>query len=107
MMFSLWVWLAPGIHSAHQSVQTHPVKLIPGELGSFLWPLPTPPVLPLAQALHHESVHLVERPIGIPRPEVVPLAAKHGRQFRDDLLHLFPALPVAESKGPRRNSVIA
>ena len=34
--------------------------------------LPTPPKLPTAQALHHEVVHLVELPVGIPRPEIVP-----------------------------------
>ena len=37
----------------------------------------------------------MELPIGIPRPEIVPPAAKHGRQFCDDLLHILPALPLA------------
>src|SRR5450432_4880981 len=71
------------------------MKLIAGEWSPLRWPLPTPPVLPAAQALNHEVVHLVELPVGIPRPEIVPPAAKHGRQFRDDLLHFLPALPFA------------
>ena len=78
-----------------QLVQTHPVELIAGEWSSLRWPLPAPPVLPAAQTLDHEVVHLVELPVGIPRPEIVPPAAKHGRQFRDDLLHFLPALPLA------------
>src|SRR5580704_10503226 len=47
-----------------------------------------------AAALNHEVVHLVELPVGIPRPEIIPPAAKYGCQFRDDLLHILPALPL-------------
>ena len=52
-------------------------------------------MLPASQARHHKIVHLVELPVGVPRPEIVPPAARHGRQFRDDLLHFLPALPLA------------
>ena len=51
-------------------------------------------MLPASQARHHKIVHLVELPVGVPRPEIVPPAAKHGRQFRDDLLHFLPVLPL-------------
>src|SRR5450631_3521958 len=71
------------------------MELIAGEWSPLRWPLPTTPVLPASQALYHEVVHFVELPVGVPRPEIVPPAAKHGRQFRDDLLHFFPALPLA------------
>src|ERR1700691_2199257 len=50
---------------------------------------------PASQARHHKIVHLVELPVGDPRPEIGPPAAKHGRQFGDDLLHFLPALPLA------------
>src|SRR5579885_3663096 len=76
-------------------MQTHPVQLIAGEWSPLRRPLPAPPVLPAAEAFDHEVVHLVELPVGIPRPEIVPPAAKYGRQFRDDLLHILPALPLA------------
>ncbi len=76
-------------------MQSHAIKLIPGEWGSLRGSLSAPPILPLAQTLHHEVVHLVELPVGIPRPEIVPPATKHGRQFRDDLLYVLPALPLA------------
>src|SRR5438552_879123 len=46
--------------------------------------LSIPPILPPAQTLDHRIVHLVELPVGIPRPEIVPPAAKHGRRFRDN-----------------------
>jgi len=35
---------------------------------------------------------LIEFPVGIPRPEIVPPAANDERQFRDGLLHILPAL---------------
>src|ERR1035441_6189649 len=76
-------------------MQTHPVKLIAAERGSLREPLPAPPELPAAQTQEHEGVHFMELPVGIPAPEIVPPAAKHGRQFRDDLLHILPALPLA------------
>ena len=69
-------------HRAHQSVQAHPVKLIAGEWSASRGSLPAPPVLPAAPTIHHNRVHLVELPEGIPRPELVPPAAKHGRQVR-------------------------
>src|SRR4051794_19355501 len=75
-------------------MQSHPVELIAGEWCSLRWPLPAPPVLPASQTLDYEVVHLVELPVGIPRPEIVPPAANHRSQFRDDLLHIFPALPL-------------
>src|SRR6516165_10015245 len=66
-----------------------------GEWSPFRRPLPAPPILPATQARDHKRVHLVELPIGISRPEIVPPAAKHGRQFRNDLLDFLPALPLA------------
>jgi hypothetical protein len=44
-------------HGAHQAMQTHPVKPIPGEPGPSRRSLAAPPVLPAAQALDHEVVH--------------------------------------------------
>src|SRR5262249_60984107 len=73
----------------------HTVKLISAERLSLGDSLPAPPELPAAQTRDHEGVHVMELPIGIPRPEIVPPAAKHGRQFCDDLLHILPALPLA------------
>src|SRR5690348_3116985 len=69
------------------------MELIAREWWPLRGSLSAPPDLPAAQTLHHKSVHLVELPVGIPRPEVVPPAAKHGCQFRDDLLHILPAVP--------------
>lgn len=34
--------------------------------------------------------------LGVACPEIVPRTAKHGRQFREDLLHLFPAFPLVD-----------
>jgi hypothetical protein len=76
-------------------MQTHTVQRIELEWLPFRRPLPTASILPPAQAPDNEVVHLVELSIGIPRPEIVPPAAKHERQFRDDLLHIFPAVPLA------------
>src|SRR5580698_4773576 len=70
------------------------MELIAGEWRSFRRPLPTPPMLPAPQTLDHKTIHLIELPVGISRPEIVPPAAKHGCQFRDDLLHVLPALPL-------------
>jgi hypothetical protein len=76
-------------------VQTHPEELIGREWAASRWPLPAAALLPPKQTPEHECVHFVELPIGIPRPEVVSPAAKHGIQFRDYLLHVLPALPLA------------
>ena len=74
-------------------MQTHPVELIAGPSRLPGRPLPAASKLPAAHAPENVTIQLVELPIGIPRPEVVSPAAKHGIQFRDDLLHIFPALP--------------
>jgi hypothetical protein len=79
-------------HRTHQLVQSHPIKLRAAKRWTPRGPLSAPPILPLAQTLYHEVVHLIEFPVGIPRPEIVPPAANDGRQFRDDLLHILPAL---------------
>src|SRR5437868_3686411 len=76
-------------------MQTHPVKLIAGKWRSLRGPLPAPPVLPATQTLHYEVVHFVELPVGVSRPKIVPPATKYGCQFRDELLHIFPALLLA------------
>ena len=76
-------------------MQPHPIELVTGEWRAFRGSLPAPPVLPAAQTLYHVPVHLIKLPVGIPRPEIVPPAAKYGRQFRNHLLHLLPALPLA------------
>src|SRR6516162_3858766 len=76
-------------------MQPHPVELFAGPSLPLCRPLSTPPNLPAVQSLVNKSIQPVELPVGIARPEVVPPAAKHGIQFRDDLLHVFPALPRA------------
>ena len=53
-----------------------------------------PPILPAPQTLYHVAIQFVELPAGIPRPEIVPPGAKRGIQFRDNLLHILPALPL-------------
>lgn len=70
------------------------MKLIASKRRTRRSSLPTPPELPAAQAANHKTIHLVELPVGIPRPEIVPPAAKLGRQYRNDLLHFLPALPL-------------
>src|SRR6516162_3275329 len=74
-------------------MQPHPVELFAGPSLPLCRPLSTPPNLPAVQSLVNKSIQPVELPVGIPRPEVVAPAAKHGIQFRDDLLHVLPALP--------------
>ncbi len=81
-------------HGTLQAMQAQTVKLGAGEERTPGGPLPTPPILPATQARHYEGIHLIEHPVGIARPEIPP-AAKHGRQCRDKLLHLFPALLLA------------
>jgi hypothetical protein len=71
------------------------VKLSASKEGTLRGPLAATPKPPTAEATHHVVIHLIELPIGVPRPEIVPPAAKHGSQCRDDLLYIFPALPLA------------
>ena len=66
------------------------MMLIASEWSALGWPLSASPVLPAPQTSHNVAVQLVELPVGIPRPEIVPQASKHGRQFRNKLLHIFP-----------------
>ena len=76
-------------------MQAHAIELIAGKRWALRGSLSAAPVLPLTQALHHKGIHLVELPVGVSRPEIVPPAAKYGGQFRDNLLHVLPALPLA------------
>ena len=41
----------------------------------------------------HEVVHFEKLPRTGTCPKVVPPTTKHGIQFRDELLHILPALP--------------
>src|SRR5665213_3455904 len=76
-------------------MQSHSVELIASEWLSLRDPLSTPPVLPASQTPHHEVVHFVKFPVRIPWPEIIPPASKNGRRFRNNLLHVFPALSSA------------
>ena len=57
-----------------------------GKRWPFRRALPAAPVLPATQTPYHEAVHLVELPIGVPRPEIAPPTTKHGRQLRGQLI---------------------
>jgi hypothetical protein len=84
------VWLSSIAHCALQSIQIHRVELL---LGPTLLPrhsLPAAPILPTFPARIDGAVQLVELPIGIAASKVIPPAAKHGIQFRDDLFTSFP-----------------
>jgi hypothetical protein len=86
------VWLASGISPYPSTCAVPSHKAAGWKSWTPRGPLSAPPILPLAQTLYHEVVHLIEFRVGIPRPEIVPPAANDGRQFRDDLLHILPAL---------------
>ena len=76
-------------------MQAHAVKLLVGKGWTLRGPLSSPPALPASEFAHHVGIYPIELPVGVARPEVVPPAAKHGSQFRNDLLHILPALPLA------------
>ena len=76
-------------------METHTIKLRAGKRWTLRGPLSAPPALPATKSQHHVGIHLIELPVGVARPEVVPPAAKDGSQFRNKLLHIFPALPLA------------
>ena len=73
-------------------MEAHAVKLLASKRWTLRGPLSPPPALPATKTQHHVGIHLIELPVGIARPEIVPPAAKHGSQFRDKLLHILPAL---------------
>src|SRR6516225_3313266 len=75
-------------------MQAHAVKLLVGKGWTLRGPLASPPALPASEFAYHVGIHLIEFSVGVARPEVVPPAAKHGSQFRNKLLHIFPALPL-------------
>lgn len=76
-------------------MQTQAVQLLPGKRWTLRGPLCAPPVLPAAELAHHAGIHPIELPVGVARPEVITPAAKSGSQFRNQLLHILPALPLA------------
>src|SRR5579864_2031331 len=76
-------------------MQAPTVELLAGKQGTLRGALSAPPILPATKTFHHEGIHLIELPVGIARPKVIPPAAKHGRQFRDNLLHVLPVLSPA------------
>src|SRR5947209_7342664 len=94
------VWLAPG----PSTCAVPSVKLIAGKRWTLRGPLSAPPIMPLAEPLQYEVVHLVELPVGIPRPEVVSPATKNGRQFGDELLHIPPLCRALVSPCTRSRS---
>src|SRR5215471_13399243 len=75
-------------------MKAHSVELGMDKGWSRRGALAASPILPVAQTLHHEMIHTVECPIGIARSEIISPAAKHGIQFHNQLLHIFPALPL-------------
>jgi len=76
-------------------MKAHSVELVMGKGWSRRGALAAAPMLPVAQTLHHEMIQAVEFPIGIARSEIIPPTAKYGIEFHDQLLHVFPALPLA------------
>src|SRR5215470_18603438 len=76
-------------------MEAHSVELVMGKGRSPRRPLAPAPILPAAKTANHEVIHAVEFPIGIARSEIISPAAKYGIQIHDQLLHIFPALPLA------------
>src|SRR5579862_515408 len=56
-------------------------------------PLSSAPSYPLGETPEHITIQLIELPFGIPRPEVVSPSPEHGIQRRNNLLHVFSAVP--------------
>jgi len=63
-------------HGAHQSTEAHAIKLLASKKWTLGGPLSAPPALPAMKTFHHVGIHLIEVPVRIARPEMVPPAAK-------------------------------
>src|SRR5512140_1712767 len=66
--------------------------MVRGPAPPSLRPLATAPIQPADQPSVHKVIRVVKLPAAGASPEVVPPTSQHGIQFRDDLLHILPAL---------------
>src|SRR5215472_831060 len=66
------------------------------------WVVGPAPILPASKTLNHEVIHTVEFPFGVACTEIISPPTKHGIEFHDQLLHVFPALsPTGDLSYPR------